>query len=235
MKLFKICHHKEQSMDLNIIGLIISYVFAFFVIGFASLFLMFKVFDIAIVRKIVHIGVSNWWILAMTFFNKPIYPIIGAGSFIIINYISKRKHIFQVLESPVNKENLGTIYYPISLVILSILCFGGYIAEYIGAIGILVLGYGDGLASIIGIKKGKRHYKIFGSQKSFIGSITMFVVSFLITIIILSMYNPEGIIVASLSIAAIATLLEGLTPFGMDNLTVPLGSSLAYYFLFIYF
>ncbi|MBN1337378.1 MAG: hypothetical protein JXB39_15585 [Deltaproteobacteria bacterium] len=60
----------------------------------------------------------------------------------------------------------------------------------------------------------------------------MFVVSFVVCFVILSVYDPSRALVASLAVAAGATLAEALTPLGFDNLTVPLASSALYAFLF---
>ena len=40
-------------------------------------------------RKFIHVGVANWWIVAMIFFNNNIYASIVPALFVIINYIFK--------------------------------------------------------------------------------------------------------------------------------------------------
>jgi phytol kinase len=50
----------------------------------------------------------------------------------------------------------------------------------------------------------------------------MFIFSFVVAVIILSIYNPHSIFLFSILIAVISTILEVLSPWGLDNLTVPL-------------
>ncbi len=56
--------------------------------------------------------------------------------------------------------------------------------EY-AALGILVMTWGDGLAAVIGQKYGKHIYRVWGIQKSWEGSATMYLVSFAISSLIL--------------------------------------------------
>ena len=211
----------------NIIGFILSYIGIFSIIIFASI-LMRTGLNAFYVRKVVHIGVSNWWILAAIFFTNPVWPVAGALSFIIINFISYRRHIFKAMEAAEQKENLGTVYFPISLLILSIICFGGYAPLKTGAAGILVLGYGDGIAAIIGKSLGKRRYHIPGAERSYIGNAAMFAASFLTICAVAGYYNEAHILLTAGAVAAGATIAEAFTPFGLDNISVPLTASLIY-------
>jgi len=215
----------------NLLGIIISILFVFLIIGISTLLTRKNILKDEGSRKFIHIGVSNWWILAMIFFDNNIYASIVPALFIVLNYLSYRKNLFTAMERGGDKEDLGTVYYAISLFILSILTFKNINYAYIGALGILTMGYGDGLAAVIGKRYGRKKYKIFGSTKSLIGSLTMFVVTFIVSLIILSIYNPTNIIIYSFVLAVFATLLELFTPKGFDNLSVPLGTSLIYYIL----
>jgi phytol kinase len=182
-------------------------------------------------RKFIHIGVSNWWILAMIFFDHNIYASIVPALFVILNYISYRKNLFTAMERGGDKEDLGTVYYAISLFILAFITFKNVNYSYIGALGILTMGYGDGFAAVIGKKYGKKKYNVFGSKKSIVGSLTMFVATFIVCYIVLSIFNPVSVLFYSLILAFFATLLELFTPKGFDNLSVPLGTSMIYYVL----
>jgi len=220
-------------MDTNLAGFILSYILVFVILGIATPLVKFNIIPAAIGRKIVHVGVSNWWILAMFFFTDPWWPAIGAVTFIVINYVSYKKRLFRAMEDAVQKKNLGTVYFAVTLLILSILCFGGYYPPYVGAIGVLVMGYGDGFAAIAGTLQGKDSFTIMGNNKTTGGTIAMFLVSFAVIFIILTIYAPQSRFTASLVIASIATLCELFTPFGLDNITVPVISSLSYVLFFL--
>ena len=215
---------------MNILGLVLSYVLVFVIIGLSTVLQKKGILGDEGARKFIHIGVSNWWVLAMFTFDNVWFAIIPPITFIILNYYSYKTNLIKSMERSGN-GNLGTVYFPISLLILVTLTFGVTNNPLIGAIGILTLGYGDGLAAAIGSKWGKRKL-IYG--KSVEGSLTMFLATFIVTFILLA-FNfslPIALSVA-LVLAIAATLIELYTPKGLDNLTVPLFTSLIYYLILI--
>lgn len=216
-------------MNHNLLGLVVSFGFVFLVIGLSK---PLEKIGKEASRKFVHVGVSNWWILAMVFFDRAEYAVIAPAVFVVLNFLSYRYKLFSSMERGQGRGDLGTVYYAISLLVLSSLTFGPGGAPYIGAIGILTMGYGDGLAAIIGKRYGTRKLTIFGAERSLQGSLTLFVVAFLVSFVILSIYSPTHVWPAALTVATGATLAEAFTPLGFDNLTVPLLSSALYYFLF---
>lgn len=217
----------------NIIGILVSIIFVFFIIGLSSLLTKFNVLSNEGSRKFIHVGVSNWWIIAMIFFNSNIYAAMVPALFVIINYISYKKQVFKAMERDGSKNDLGTVYFAISLLILALIAFKNSEFSYIGALGILIMGYGDGFAAIVGIKYGRHKFKVLGNSKSLEGSLAMFIFSFTVSLFILYIFNPINIILFSLILALISTILEAFSPYGLDNLTVPLGTSLLYYLLII--
>jgi phytol kinase len=212
----------------NLIGIIVSYIFVFSVIGLSTILTFFNKLSGENSRKFVHVGVANWWIIAMIFFKDPFYASIAPASFVIINYISYKRSIFKVMEREGEKGDLGTVYFAISLLILSVLTFGSNSSPYIGALGILIMGYGDGLAAVFGKKFPRYIYIVWGNTKTAAGTGAMFIFSFLVSIIILSIYNSSSAFMLSLLLATFSTIIETISPWGLDNLTVPLLTSLFY-------
>ncbi|WP_406242727.1 hypothetical protein ACF3M2_01860 [Tissierella carlieri] len=51
----------------NITGILVSIIFVFLIIGAASLMKKLNILSNEGSRKFIHIGVSNWWIIAMIF------------------------------------------------------------------------------------------------------------------------------------------------------------------------
>ncbi|MSU00231.1 diacylglycerol/polyprenol kinase family protein [Tissierella pigra] len=213
----------------NIIGILVSIVFVFLIIIIASFMKNLGILSMEGSRKFIHIGVSNWCIISMIFFDNNISAAVVPGFFVIINYISYTKQLFSAMERNESKKDLGTVYYALSLLILSLITFKDKELSYIGALGILIMGYGDGFAAIVGINFGKHKFKIFGNYKSIEGSLAMFTFSFIVSIIILYIFNPNNILLFSFILAALSTILELFSPFGLDNLTVPLGSAIFFY------
>jgi phytol kinase len=187
--------------------------------------------DPEIVRKIVHIGTGNvimlaWWL------NIP--ASIGITASILASAVTLLSYRFPILPgiNSVGRQSLGTFFYSVSFGIL-VACFWYLQQPQYAALGILVMTWGDGLAALIGQRFGKHKYQVFGSQKSWEGSLTMTLVSFLVSSLVL--LSVQGNIwqtwVVALIVAVVATALEAFSFLGIDNLTVPLGSAALAFFL----
>ena len=216
-------------MNLNLWGIVASFAFIF-VILFASRFM--SRFGVEASRKFIHIVLANWWILAMVFFDNWLFAAIVPFIFIVLNFLSYRYGIFKTMERGGGKEDLGTVYYAISLFVLAIFSFQNPSTHYIGAVGIFVMGYGDGFAAIVGKSTRFVPYTLLGQTKSLGGSLTMFGASFIALMLLLLIQGRPEFFIAALTVALFASIVEGVTPFGLDNLTVPILSSFMYYFLF---
>lgn len=213
-------------MESNYIGLVLSYSLFTIVFFMAIIFHNFRI-KTEISRKIIHITISNWWIIVMVTFDSVYFALIPPITFLLFNYISYRFHLVKAIERE-DQEDLGTIYYPLSLILLVIFSFT-YAQPYIGAIGVFIMGYGDGLAGLVGKYIGRRRWFF---NKTIEGSLIMFITSIITVATILIFYNPHNILISSITIAIIATLLELFSLKGIDNLTVPIISSLTYFIFF---
>lgn len=219
---------------MNIWGLVLSYVLVFLIIGISTALQKFKVVGDEGARKFIHIGVSNWWILAWVFFqgeNALWFAIVPPITFILLNYYSYKTNLIKSMERSGN-GNLGTVYFPISLLILVIFTFGVINRPEIGAVGILVLGYGDGLAAVVGKAYGKRKLV---DNKSLEGSLTMLLASFVVILVVLLVSGTALVttLIAAVVVSILSTVIELYTPKGLDNLSVPLFSSLLVYLLLL--
>lgn len=221
----------------EVAALFLSFAFIFTVIGIASILLSRGYVSGEVSRKIIHIGVSNWWLFAMMYMSSPLIASIGPVSFIIINFISYKRYLFPAMEDDVPRNNLGTIYFPVSLLILVLLCFAGPLSLSAGAAGILVMGYGDGLAALIGVHYGRHKIQLsfWRSEKSLEGSATMLLASLLVlTLLTLAapaapeLFGPDGVWPKLILLAFLASLIELVTPRGFDNISVPILTALLF-------
>ena len=270
-------------------GLGLSYLFIFGLIGIAQVLLRSGVTGAATTRKIVHIGVAHWWVIAMLFIDRLAVALIGPLSFILINWYSYRKHLFSAMEHPEARKNLGTVYFPMALTALVLLTWGGVLPQWYGLLAILVLGWGDGSASLVGEQLAARgaggHFSVPGGRKSIGGTSAMFIMTGGVSALVLWLFNgplagageaaaglqelgaavielsrgtwlageldstvlaalsrldglarllvngavdagwtmtPSTMLATALVLAATATATELLTPWGLDNITVPL-------------
>jgi len=212
--------------------LLSSYAFIGLMIGLSTFLNNKQVIGEEGSRKLIHIGVSNWYFLALIFMqdsNEIWVTVIPPVSFVVLNYLSYKTNLIKSMERG-GKGNLGTVYYPISLLVLVLATFLIVKNPYIGLLGVMIMGYGDGLAAVIGKKYGKID---IGNGKSFIGVVTMFTVSLLVSSLIIGFTEGIDFIWIAVVIAFAASLIEYLTPKGLDNLSVPMGTSLIYYLLLL--
>ena len=119
------------------------------------------------------------------------------------------------------KDGLGTVYYAISLFLISIFTFGIIKRPEIGLCSILIMGYGDGLAAIIGRSVKSLPYKIGKTKKTIAGSATMFFISFFIVAIFLASISSPMWYLKAVLVAISVTVIEAVSIKGTDNITVP--------------
>jgi phytol kinase len=230
------------------LGIVASYAFVFGFIGAATILMRRGVLAPAITRKVIHIGVAHWWLIAMAMMDDPWVASVGPASFIVINALAIRLRFLPAMDEGADARNWGTVYFPISLLILVNLCWRGVMPVWVGGLAILVLGWGDGLAAIIGEAHGGTRMRIWGGirlrqsgkirlrrsgGKSVAGTAAMFAASFAVTLIFTLVFSQRfGATGSALGVSALvalaATAVEVLTPLGIDNITVPLATALLY-------
>jgi phytol kinase len=157
---------------------------------------------------------SHWYIL-----------ILGVFFFLLL-LAAKRKNIFKSIDA-VNRSTAGSYLLPVSVYIVFYISRStGNILFYI--LPILLLGISDPLAGLTGTYYGNRIKKItlfnYQLDKTILGSSVFFASTLIITLITLYLFDYElsRIIFLSILIAAVTTVTELLSPYGTDNLTVPL-------------
>ncbi|MBE9125318.1 phosphatidate cytidylyltransferase [Coleofasciculus sp. LEGE 07092] len=181
-------------------------------------------------RKIVHIGTGNviliaWWL------QIPAW--VGISASVIASAIALLSYYIPLLPgiNSVGRNSFGTFFYAVSIGVL-IAWFWTLRQFQYAAIGVLVMAWGDGLAGLIGQKFGRHPYQLWGMTKSWEGSLTMALISYAVSSLVL--LSVQGNVwqawLVPVAIGFVATALEAFSKFGIDNLTVPVGSAaLAFY------
>ena len=216
---------------MHVWGLFVSLSFVCLMLGISAVLQKWGVLDGEGARKFIHISVSNWWLIAMAFFKTPLWACIIPALFIVVNALSHWHRLIPAMERTGKDAGYGTVYYAVSLTILALFTFGPLSRPYVGALGILSMGYGDGVAAIAGQRYGRRKYRMWRTEKSYLGSAAMFLFSYAACLLVLLSVGRHAPFPA-LVLASAATVLEAVTPFELDNLTVPFGVSLLYQLLF---
>jgi dolichol kinase len=157
-----------------------------------------------------------------------------AAPFILLTFLMSPYSPFKLNDKISSSgHGLGLVYYAVSWTILA---FFFFYQSWIIAVGIVAMSYGDGMAALIGEKYGKHKYRIFGDKKSFEGSIAMFLVIIATLWMVLVYYQVtiDNLLVIPI-VALIATIFEGITPKGLDNITACFSAVGAYLLLIMMF
>ena len=198
-----------------------------------------------VTRKVIHIFVgpvaliawmlfsggvfSRWFALLVPLLFVILFLAIGTGKIVNEDFVNSMSR------SGDPRELLGgTLYYVLFFSVMTVLWFYVPVTGLAGAtpaatVIIGCLAGGDGLADVIGRKYGgDRKFGIAGAEKTLAGSIGMFIGSFLFSFILVWIYSLEigfdvfALIIPILVISLVATIVEAITPKGLDNWTVPI-------------
>ena len=209
-------------LNFALIGIYIVFIFLI-----SKLFKNFYPNNQELLRKIIHIGMGPLIPLAKFLeieLSAAQYFAGGMSILIVINYIYK---LFPIIED-VDRKSFGTFFYCFSLLIM-ISLFWEQDPLALTA-GFFIMTLGDGLAGLIGKNFKSRSWKIFNQKKSIIGTTTMFFVSLLV-LSILGYANNIDFNSYYFGIALLATFLEQISIIGIDNLSVPIITSIIFHLL----
>ena len=184
-------------------------------------------------RKILHIMTGNIAFILPIFQTREIMTFVAAGPFILFTFLMSSHTPIKSIRGKTSSagHSMGLVYYSITWTILAYLFFDNMV---IIAVGILAMSYGDGFASLIGVRYGKHKYNISGDEKSYIGSISMFVFTFILMIIAVLFYDmiiTYNLMMILVFISFISAVVEGITPKGLDNFSVPIMAAMLFYVL----
>lgn len=194
----------------ELIAVAVSYLFVASIVLFGVGLYLLRIVSAETTRKIIHIGVIHWWLIAIAFIDSTWVALIGPLSFIVINTLNVNLRLIPGIQREESKD-FGTVYYAVSL---SMITFAAYEFNMVTAasIALFVMGYGDGFAALIGKKVPSKKIR---PNKTIGGSLTMVLVSFGV-----SYYWSQDVVI-SFVIAITAGVVELFSPKGLDNLTVP--------------
>ena len=221
----------------NIIALLVSYFYAFGLLGLGEVIRKWRGYSQAFTRKLVHIGAGMWvWGILALFDNYKI-GLIPFATFIILNYIFYRFTIFEAMDS--EDSTPGTVYFAFSITLLYALFWrtdGSLDRAAVATGGVMAMTWGDALASIVGQRWGRRAYTVWGHRRTWEGSLALFFSSLVavgLTLLLLpgSSLSPTAECLPASTALLYAALAESVSPAGTDNLSVPLLTAATLYLL----
>ena len=228
----------------DIIAMVISVVILLALVQINGLMQKKKIFSQIITRKFVHIFAGPIFVVTWMLFSggvishyiAVIVPLLFVLQFVAIGTgMMKNESFVNSMSRTGDPRELleGTLYYAIVMVLMTFFWF------YVPSTGIgmanptalLIIGCvsgGDGLADIIGRKfGGEKKFGIKGSEKTIIGSIGMLVGSILVSSILVLIFSLEvprinivTLILPIIVVSIVATVVEALSPKGIDNFTI---------------
>jgi dolichol kinase len=163
-----------------------------------------------ILRKIVHVGLATS-IIALSFIIN-YKDFISIGLVVAIVLVTVRGFVPLKTLSKSAKRSFGEILFPIGVIISAVASQTMF--DFIAIIAIL--GYADTVAYVIGtnVKSPKLLF-----NKSVAGSLGFMIVTFGILLLVVAPLPAIGI-------AVLLTVTEALSPFGSDNIFVPIVASI---------
>ncbi|MBY8996749.1 MAG: hypothetical protein KGD60_03380 [Candidatus Thorarchaeota archaeon] len=210
-----------------------------------------------VTRKVIHIFVgpvavvawmlfsggvfSRWFALLVPLLFVVLFLGIGTGKIVNEDFVNSMSR------SGDPKELLGgTLYYVLLFAVVTVLWYYVPVTGIAGAtpmVAVIIgcLAGGDGLADVVGRKYGgEKKFGFGGAEKTVAGSFGMFIGSLLFSYILTAIYSLElgfeitVLIIPILVISLVATVVEAITPKGLDNWTVPI-TVILMVVLFFYF
>lgn len=225
-------------MDIQIVwrqdytALIVSYIYVFGIIALGEVFRRVGGRPPDFTRKVIHVGVGMWIVGTVLLFERWQFALIPPVTFVLINAASYWMDLFKAMEAE-EQGNLGTIYFPIAFGALIYLFWD---QPLLLVASIMPLTWGDAMAAIIGRRYGHYRFTVGGHTRSLEGSAAMLFWSWLSTFLVLLgmpyLLGQEPLnwllaLIYSGFVAIICTTVEALTPWGVDNLTVPAAAAVA--------
>lgn len=185
-------------------------------------------------RKLVHVGTGLICLFFPILLKNHWSVLFLCGLFAVILLLSLKFNLLKSINA-VDRKSVGSIAYPVAVY----LCFltqpyldERYIFYYLPLVTLAIC---DPMAALSGKKWPLGPYKIFGAQKTLMGSAVFFSCAMIVTFLTWrSIHNPnldfqEFIVITT--VAFTATLAEAFSKDGYDNLTIPISTLVCLYIL----
>jgi len=178
-------------------------------------------------RKFAHLTATLATLTFPYLFTSHWYVLVMAAFFFVLLFISRNGTQLKSIHD-IARKSLGSYMLPVSIY-LTFLISDLTDNKFIFILPILILAISDPMAGILGLNIKNYNHKIqlFGykSQKTWLGSGSFFVTSFIISIIAIyfnRMVFDWKMFVLALSIGLVSTLVEFFSWRGLDNLFIPM-------------
>lgn len=178
-------------------------------------------------RKITHIGAGSLIVFLPLYDDLHWSKYLNVAIFVVWIALLVYKGLFATPDDEAVKTMTRTgdrrelLFGPLYFVIVATICGTLLYKTFPGIVAMATLGWGDGMASLVGSRLGRWKYKIF-SDKSVEGSLCMFTFAFAASIFFVWLIIPANLNISQiLLLTFVATLVEACSPKEIDNILIP--------------
>ena len=151
--------------------------------------------------------------------------ISGAGRFL------RWLNVYRGVHS-IERKTLGELYFPIGVALSAFIFLpasaptlvSGQANIVLFQFGVLVMGFADAMAAIIGVHYGKHKFAFTRDKKSVEGSSAFLITTFLI-LLLFNFFSIKVRLSGFLILPIVLSFLELILSFGLDNLILPIVAS----------
>jgi phytol kinase len=189
-----------------------------------------------VTRKAVLIGTGMWSIATVRLFTSWKWGVVPLVTMALLYYLSYRYDIFAAVEDT-ERVNVGMVFFPLSCaLLLGLFWRPGSVedAGYIAVAGLMATTWGDTAAAIIGRRYGTRRYRFFGHRRTTEGTLALFFASGAAMAPVLALMGGmdwHQSVAFALIAGTVAALVEIVSLYGSDNLSVPIAAALTLHLL----
>ncbi len=182
-------------------------------------------------RKLVHILVGAEWIILSHYMGSTYHFLIVCVFFLIVLAVAHFANLMPMISSD-SDNSPGTVYYALAMSVMSVIAIFDPDMMLPFGIGVFCTSLGDGMAGVIGQLIKKHNPKIYGN-KSLFGAAANFVFSFGTALVFKYVFEMDIAVWQCAMIGLLSVGLELITVFGLDNVTITIGTAfLAYAFMY---
>ncbi|MEB3217118.1 MAG: phosphatidate cytidylyltransferase [Nostocales cyanobacterium 94392] len=178
-------------------------------------------------RKVTHIGAGSLIVFLPLYNDSHWSKYLNVTIFVVWIVLLIQKGLFASDEDEAvktmtrNGDKSELLKGPLYFVIVATICGTFFYKTFPGIIAMTTLGWGDGIAPIIGSRYGKLKYEVL-SSKSVEGTVSMFVAAFSASVFFVWLIIPSELNIMRIFILTIiATLVEACSPKEIDNILIP--------------
>ena len=176
--------------------------------------------DKTVCRKLTHIISAFIWVICYVFFGCSIHWVILNGVSTVALALTIFNKNFSAFGRDDAKNSTGLFYFALSTFVVAVICYFLIPELYLyTGIAYYCLALGDGLAPLTAKAFGKRNKTIIPG-KTVVGTLTVYLVAFLSTLVFSRIFNMGLGVVFILSVAALTCIAEFYGFRGLDNIFI---------------